>query len=179
MLERTPGNREKTVDAVPPGIKGPAGPKGARMRKTINGLKYDTDTAKYIGETGYGQPSDSAHWTESLYRKAKTGEYFLYGEGGPASRYAVETGQNEWSGGARITPMGWEAARKWAEEHLTGDDYEREFGKVEEDGEQVRLGLRVDRAAKALLDREASRTGLTLGQIVQRLVMDHLSGAAD
>jgi hypothetical protein len=144
------------------------------MKKIINGLKYDTDTAKYIGETGYGQPGDFEHWTESLYRKPKTGEYFLYGEGGPASRYAVETGQNEWSGGERIIPLDYEAARKWAEEHLDGDEYEHEFGAVDEDGEQVRLGLRVDRAAKTLLDREASRTGLPLGQIVQRLIMDQL-----
>lgn len=146
------------------------------MKKIINGLKYDTSTAKYIGETGYGQPGDFSRWTESLYRKPKTGEYFLYGEGGPMSRYSKETGQNEWSGGARIIPLDYEAARKWAEEALDGDDYEHEFGAVDEDGEQVRLGLRVDRAAKTLLDREASRTGLPLGQIVQRLIMDHLGG---
>lgn len=148
------------------------------MKKIINGLKYDTQTAKLIGESHHGVPGDFDYWSESLYRKAKTGEYFLYGEGGPNTRYGREIGQNSWSGGRLIMPMGWDAARDWAEEHLTVDEYEREFGVVDEEGGQVRLGLRVDQSAKTLLDREVSRTGMTLGQIVQKLVMDHL-GAAD
>ena len=52
------------------------------MKKIINGRKYDTETAKEIGYWSNGYPcSDFNHCEETLYLK-KTGEYFLYGEGG-------------------------------------------------------------------------------------------------
>ena len=56
------------------------------MKKIINGKLYDTETAKLIGRSYHGEgPRDFRHYSEELYRK-RTGEYFLYGEGGPMSR---------------------------------------------------------------------------------------------
>lgn len=101
------------------------------MRKVINGKMYDTETAKkrsvVCSNCGV---NDFGYWEETLYQK-KTGEYFLYGEGGPASKYARACGQNEWSGGSEIVPLTIEAAKKWAEA-LDGDSYEAIFGNVEE-----------------------------------------------
>lgn len=99
------------------------------MKKIINGKRYDTDTARLIGSTGYSYAGNSAYWLEELYLK-KTGEFFLYGEGGSRSKYARRTGQNECSGGWEIRPLSPEEARKWAEEHLNADKYERVFGKA-------------------------------------------------
>ena len=96
------------------------------MRKYIENKCYDTETAKLIGDDWYSNPGDFEYWSEELYRK-KTGEYFLYGEGGPASKYSVAVDQNSWSGGAKITPLTKEAARVWAEEHLSAEKYEAEF----------------------------------------------------
>ena len=63
------------------------------MKQIINGKKYDTDTAKEIAHyCAPGSVQDFSYFEETLYRK-KTGEYFLYGKGGPASRYSRSCGQ--------------------------------------------------------------------------------------
>lgn len=100
------------------------------MKRIINGKKYDTDTAKAMlsysnAYTGF------SHVCETLYRK-KTGEFFLYGEGGPMTSYAKPCGDNSWSGGSRITPFTEKEARDWAERHGDADEYEAIFGEVEE-----------------------------------------------
>lgn len=101
------------------------------MKKVILGKLYDTETAEYIGSYQYSKPNDFEYEREVLYKK-KTGEYFLYGEGGPKSKYVKVVGQNEWSGGEKIIPMDVESAKEWAEEHLDGDAYIAAFGDVEE-----------------------------------------------
>ncbi len=101
------------------------------MKKIINGKKYDTDTAKFLGYWTNGLGGDFRHVREELYRK-KTGEYFLYGLGGPMSKYASCVSQNCWGGGEQITPLTEEKAKKWAEMHLSVDEYEAIFGDVEE-----------------------------------------------
>lgn len=101
------------------------------MKKVINGRLYDTDTATCVGSEGTADRRDFYYVWEKLYQK-KNKEFFLYGEGGPASKYAVVTGSNSWSGGETIIPLTEAEARKWAESHLTGDDYIEIFGNVEE-----------------------------------------------
>lgn len=71
------------------------------MKKIINGRKYDTETAKEIGYWSNGYPcSDFNHCEETLYLK-KTGEYFLYGEGGALTEYARSVCGGS-TGGSRI-----------------------------------------------------------------------------
>lgn len=101
------------------------------MKKVINGRRYNTDTATLIGSTGYSHSGDFAYWREYLYRK-RTGEFFLYGIGGPMSKYSQKIGQNEWSGGQEIQPLTLQEAQEWAEEHLDADEYEQVFGVVKE-----------------------------------------------
>ena len=102
------------------------------MKKIINGKKYDTETAKKVGfacnNVGRG---DFSWWEEELYQK-KTGEFFLYGTGGPASKYNQSCGLNEWTGGEHIYPMTIDEAKKWAEKNLDADEYEEIFGEVKE-----------------------------------------------
>lgn len=100
------------------------------MKKIINGKKYDTDTAKCMLIWGNSKTGFS-HVYEELYRK-KTGEFFLYGEGGPMTSYAKSCGDNSWSGGSDIIPFTEKDARDWTERHGDADDYERIFGEVEE-----------------------------------------------
>ena len=65
------------------------------MKKIINGKKYDTDTAQELASWDNGGGwRDFHHCEETLYRK-KTGEFFLFGEGGPMTKYAVSTGQTQ------------------------------------------------------------------------------------
>lgn len=100
------------------------------MKKIINGKKYDTDTAKWVGGYSNGQIG-FGHCEEDLYRK-KTGEFFLYGDGGPMSKYAKWTDCNTCGGGTDIIPLTEYEAKEWVEKHLDADDYEAIFGEVDE-----------------------------------------------
>ena len=101
------------------------------MKKIINGVLCNTETAKFIGSWEYSMPNDLYYCYEALYR-TKSGKYFIYGEGGPASKYSRMTGQNSWSSGEAIELLSLEEAREWAEEYLDGDEYIAAFGEPEE-----------------------------------------------
>ena len=102
------------------------------MKKIIDGKLYNTETARKLGE--YENMSDvrsHAYCYEALYRK-KTGEYFLFGEGGPASTYGKPVGQNEWRGNWDIRPQTEESAKRWSEDYLDADEYIGIWGEPEE-----------------------------------------------
>jgi hypothetical protein len=101
------------------------------MKKIINGKKYDTETARIVGTWCYGNENDFDYIEETLYCK-KTGEYFLYGEGGALTEYCVVVGNNTRCAGARIMPYSLEEAQEWGMSHLDVDQFEAEFGEVEE-----------------------------------------------
>lgn len=102
------------------------------MIKIINGRKYDTETAKMVGSWDNGYPtSDFNYCSEKLFRK-KTGEFFLFGDGGAMSKYSMSCGTNNWCGSCEIIPLSEDGAKQWAEEHLDGDAYIEIFGDVEE-----------------------------------------------
>lgn len=137
------------------------------MRKVINSKKYDTDTAELIGSWHNNfEIRDFSHCSESLYRK-KTGEYFIHGEGGPSSKYAENIGQNEWSGGEKIMPVGYAEAKKWAEENLDADEYEAEFGEVAEDDSKVAVSLSISSSVYESVKREAAKLGVTISSYVE------------
>ena len=102
------------------------------MKQIINGKMYNTATATPIGRYEYGGGPRNFRWfSETLYRK-KTGEFFLAGEGGPRTRYAVDCGNNCVSGGEDIIPLNIEEAKEWAESFLSTDEYILAFGEPEE-----------------------------------------------
>ncbi len=103
------------------------------MKKFIKGKKYDTETAENMGcWSNEGTWNDFNYFEETLYQK-RTGEFFLFGEGGPRTQYAERVDLNNWSSGRAIIPLSYEAAQEWAEAHLDADDYEKIFGEVTED----------------------------------------------
>lgn len=101
------------------------------MKKVVQGVLCDTDTAKMLGEYEHDCKS-SFHWyVERLYR-TKSGKYFLHGEGHAASPYAKKVAQSEWAPGEAIKLLPPEAARQWAEDHLDAAEYISAFGEPEE-----------------------------------------------
>lgn len=140
------------------------------MKKIINGKQYNTETAERIGEY---EPSpyrsDFHYFCETLYRK-KTGEFFLHGEDGPASKYSKSCGQNEWCGSETIVPMTYGDAREWAEEHLDGDEYIRIFGEPDESGEKKTVGFILTDNAITKLKQEASKRGIAQSALVEELI---------
>lgn len=102
------------------------------MKKIIDGHRYDSDTARFLGSyCAPGNWRDFRHYEEELYI-TRAGLYFLHGEGGPMTRYAVQVESSGWTGGEKIIPLSESAAKEWAEEHLDGDEYEKIFGEVDE-----------------------------------------------
>lgn len=137
------------------------------MKKIIGGKLYNTDTARLVGEwSNAGDWRDFGHMEEALYQK-KTGEFFLHGEGGPASKYAEQTGQNSWTGGEKIIPLSYETARQWAEDHLTAEQYQATFGEVVEDDSRTTLLLSLPVATVKKIKRNAAQAGLTVSAYVE------------
>lgn len=94
------------------------------MKKFINGKKYDTGTANYLGFCEIPTMSGFRNRI-ALYRK-KDGEYFLYS-------YLQEPG---WIGDSTVSlgifPLADEYAKKWAEKFLSVERYEAIFGTAHE-----------------------------------------------
>ena len=101
------------------------------MKKIINGKMYNTETAILLArrDSGYAY-YDYRSFEEILYQK-NNGEFFLYGTGGAMSRYA-ETVGGDIRGGENIFPLTEKETKKWAEENLSCEEYEKIFGAVEE-----------------------------------------------
>lgn len=108
--------------------------KDTNMVKIIRGKRYDTETATKLAEfhNGYRKNQDFNYLYESLFQK-RTGEYFLYGEGGALSRWGVPCNDDPRAKcfGKGIQPLTEEIARAWVEE-FSNDDYEAIFGECEE-----------------------------------------------
>ena len=140
------------------------------MKAIIKNRKYDTETARECGAWTDGKGwRDFSHVEETLYCK-RTGEYFLYGQGGPASRYAESAGQNSWSGGSKLIPLTYESARAWAEEHLSTDAYEAEFGEVVEDESAATLILSLTVSTVETIRRRAREQGMTVSGYIASLI---------
>lgn len=144
------------------------------MKKIINGKKYDTETAEKIGDWGNGcYPNDFRVYSETLYRK-KTGEYFLHGSGGPLSKYGVAVG-NGMGWGAIIQPLSIESARQWAEECLDADDYEKNFGEVDENEQIVMLSFELPSDLKKQFQEKTQGECKTMSQVLKELIQKYVS----
>ena len=129
------------------------------MKKIINGKLYNTETAKELGYDGGGD--GFSRWHEELYQK-RTGEFFLYGEGGPMTCYAVSISDNSWSGGSKIIPLSVGKAREWAEEHLDADEYAEIFGMPDEDAEPAVLNINIPAQLMAQIRANAAEQGKSI-----------------
>lgn len=140
------------------------------MKKIINGRRYDTNTAKALADASANCPrNDFNFWEETLYRK-NTGEYFIHGTGGPMTQYAESCGNNSWCGGEKIIPLTIEAAKKWAEKHLDGDEYEKIFGAIEEDTSKRTVTFSLTETAIAKIARLAAEQNCSKSEIIERLL---------
>ena len=125
------------------------------MKKIIKNKVYDSSTAHKLGMRWIGTEFNRTGW-EELYRK-KTGEFFTL--------YHCYRDNSE-----RIDPFTYEEAQTWAEEHLDGDEYIGIFGDPEEDGSVEALNIRISSAKMKKLRQEASKKGLSLVDMVEKLI---------
>ena len=140
------------------------------MKKIIDGKLYNTETAKEIASWSDGMSfRDFSHVEETLYQK-RTGEFFIYGAGGPASRYARACPTGGWDSGDKIVPLTWAQARQWAEDHLDADDYESIFGVVPDDDSRITISLSLSTGAAERAKRAASQSGVSLSAYIESLI---------
>lgn len=140
------------------------------MKKIINGKKYDTDTAQSLAEwSNHMSRFDFGFVVETLYRK-KTGEFFIFGEGGAMTKYAESAGRNSWAEGSRIMPMSYDEAKMWAEEHIDGDLYEQIFGEVTEDESKVTVTFRLTASTVEAVKRKAAQAGMGISEYLESVL---------
>lgn len=144
------------------------------MKKVIRGRLYDTETAKELGSRFGGSEynNDFEHFSEVLYRK-RTGEYFLYGHGGPKSPYAEHRGKNiGW--GEKIVPLTPDAAAKWAEEHLDPEVLKQEFGAPAEDMTRRTINVSLSVNAIETIKKYAAAHDTSVSAVIERLIKEEL-----
>lgn len=142
------------------------------MNKVINGKRYDTETAELVGEWTNGHRyGEFQYECEELYRK-KTGEFFLYGSGGAMSSYAVPSGNSNWTGSSKITPISIDEAKEWVEKNLDADDYEKYF-ELEEKG-NIAFSLLIPETLYNRLKGESEKTGKTMKDIIVEVLESKL-----
>ena len=136
------------------------------MKKIINKKLYDTETAKELAAWSNDYyPNDFHYAEETLYRK-RTGEYFMYGEGGGLSRYAEHT-PSGWTWGEQIIPLTYDEAREWAEKHLTADEYAEIFGMPDEgDDSKTVLTITLPTTKAAALRQAAEKASMSIGAYI-------------
>lgn len=75
-----------------------------------------------------------------------------------------------WGSGEAIIPLTVKAAQEWAEEHLDGDDYERIFGAVDEESEDVLLTFKAPAALDRKLSDKATALGISKSELLRQLI---------
>lgn len=140
------------------------------MKRIIKGKVYDTATAKELGWWENIQDvRNFNHFSETLYRK-RTGEFFLYGKGGPSTKYSQRVDQNCWSGGEDIIPISVDNAQAWVEDHLDAEDYEKIFGTVDEDAEDILLTFKAPASLDKKLTDKATVLGISKSELLRQLI---------
>lgn len=144
------------------------------MKKTINGKLYNTETARLVGTWEIrGKEDDPRNIKERLYQK-KTGEYFLYGEGGAKSRYRRSSGDNCWTYGYQIIPLTYESAERWAKEHLDSEESEAIFGNMFKDETKRIICVSVTVATHEKLKRIAVEKSTSVGNVIESLLEEQM-----
>lgn len=137
------------------------------MNKIINGKVYNTDTARQIGTWSNGADRTDFSWVEETLYQKKTGEFFIYGQGGANTRYAKQLDAAHWTGGETISLLSYDAARQWAEEHLDADQYQAAFGDIVEDDSHARISLYLPTATIKKIKQEAAQAGMTVSAYIE------------
>lgn len=138
------------------------------MKKRINGVLCDTTTAEKVGE--YATGSDASALTESLYL-TKSGMYFIHSEGGSDSRCAVRDASGKLIPGETLEVISDAAAGSWAREHY-GASLDDLLSKVRKQWTTIKIPV----GLKAQLDELRSKTGETMGDILEKSVELYVSG---
>lgn len=144
------------------------------MKRIIKNKVFDTETARAVGTVEHGDSGADTRYSETLYRK-KTGEYFVYGQGGSNTRYAVAD-DSGWIPGENIMQLRYEQAREWAKAELPDEIYRKEFVQEESKPNANRTTLTVclDSDIAKRFRLEARKRGLSLSDLMAEILKAYM-----
>ncbi len=87
------------------------------MRKVVKGKVVDTERMQKLAEVRFGNLTAYIYVWESLFYDPDSKLLYLYGRGGPASRYAEPVGIDQWSEGEKLLRLTKGLALQWLEEN--------------------------------------------------------------
>jgi hypothetical protein len=86
------------------------------LKDDILNVVYDTETAESFGSRESGGPPSNPFWYKEILYRNLSGYWFLAGEGGSQSHYAIEDRNLNRFGAAGIIPIGRSRAMQWLAE---------------------------------------------------------------
>lgn len=135
-------------------------------RKVINGKLYDTATAKKLAEWDENGADSINYISEALYRK-KTGEFFVFGDGGANTKYARISRSKSFEPGSEIIPLSLAQAKAWASDHLSHHEYDDIFGDIiVDDGSTTVTSFRLSSAMLEAVRRCAQEKGESISEFI-------------
>lgn len=142
------------------------------MKKIINNKLYDTATAKKLAEWDENGTDSRNYISESLYRK-KTGEFFVFGDGGANTKYARIGRLNVFEPGSAILPMSLEQAKEWALDRLPKNEYDDIFGDmIDDDGSTTVTSIRLPSALLETVRRRAQEKDETTAEFIRAAIVE-------
>ena len=88
------------------------------MKRIIDGLRYDTETATGMASWNNGCGGGDFHQCKETLYRTKSGRYFVHGDGGALSRWASSfEGGRSHGPGEGIIALTPQEALLWLEEH--------------------------------------------------------------
>ena len=142
------------------------------MKKIINNKLYDTATAKKLAEWDENGTDSRNYISESLYRK-KTGEFFVFGDGGSNTKYARIGRLKVFEPGSAILPMSLEQAKEWALARLPKNEYDDIFGDmIDDDGSTTVTSIRLPSALLETVRRRAQEKDETTAEFIRAAIVE-------
>lgn len=140
------------------------------MKEIINGMLYDTATAKHLGEWQSSPDSSSPdHCVLTLFQK-RNGEFFLVCSGEGAEHYVYHISDGFTGRTKRILPLSPEDASAWAEDYLSADEYIAAFGNVSEDDGYMSSYLLLPTEVMMKAQEAATVSGIDFSGYIERLI---------
>lgn len=142
------------------------------MKKIINNKLYDTATAKKLAEWDENGTDPLNYIAEALYRK-KTGEFFVFGDGGANTKYARIGRLKVFEPGSAILPMSHEQAKEWALDRLPKNEYDDIFGDmIDDDGSTTVTSIRLPSALLETVRRRAQEKDETTAEFIRAAIVE-------
>lgn len=100
------------------------------MKRTIQGKRYDTETAIKICEIFEGYRNDFLHLNCTLYQKKTSKEFFIAGFGGAMTAFSSKASDGSITGDEKIIPINDDKAKDFVRRYGEEGQLEKLFPSV-------------------------------------------------